>query len=69
MEVPRPGTEAELLYLHHSCGNAKSLTHCARLGIELTLPQRQLWTLYLLHHSRNSLFSLTDTWTVHGFAL
>ena len=27
--------------LHHSCGNARSLTHCAGLGTELTPLQRQ----------------------------
>ena len=38
-----------------SCGNSRSLTHCARLGIEpvphqgLELPWRQCWILHLLH--------------------
>ena len=41
--------------LCHSCSNAKSLTHCARPGIEPTPPQIQHWILNLLGHSGNSL--------------
>ena len=42
MEVPRPGIKSEpQLYLCHSCHNARSLTHCARPGIEPMPPQRQ----------------------------
>ena len=46
--------------LRHSRGNARSLTHCTRLGIEPVpqqqpeLLQKQHWILNLLCHSRNS---------------
>ena len=30
---------------HHSCGNTRFLTHCARPGIQPELPQRQIWIL------------------------
>ena len=50
--------------LQHSCSNAGSLTHCARLGIQ-AIPQRQpeplqrqCWILNLLCHSRNSNFHI-----------
>ena len=39
MEVPGPGIKSEPLC--HSCGNARSLTHCARMGIKPATPQRQ----------------------------
>ena len=48
--------------LHHSCGNAESLTHSAGLGIEpmpqqrLQPQQRQCQILNWLHHSGNSNF-------------
>ena len=36
MEVPRLGIESELhCDLYHSFGNARSLTHCAGLGLNL----------------------------------
>ena len=31
--------------LHHSCSNARSLTHCTRLGIKPVPPQRQARSL------------------------
>ena len=41
MEVSGPGIESShSCDLCHSCSDAGSLTHCARLGIELTLPQQ-----------------------------
>ena len=44
---------------HHSCGNAVSLTHCARPGMEQVLPQRQRRVLNLLHHGRSTISFLT----------
>ena len=36
-KFPGPGIESKpQLHLQHSCGNARSLTHCAGLGIEPT---------------------------------
>ena len=43
--------------LCHSCSNAGSGTHCARLGIRLMLPQRQRGLLNPLCHSGNSLLA------------
>ena len=40
--------------LHHSCGNAGPLTHCARLGIRPVSLQKHHWILDPLHHSGNS---------------
>ena len=52
--VPRPGIMSEhRCNLCHSCGNARSLTHCARQ--EFSLHPRVPETLLIpLHHSRNS---------------
>ena len=36
---------SHLYGLHHSCGNAGSLIHSARPGIELAMPQRQARSL------------------------
>ena len=47
--------------LCHGCGNARSLTHSARLGIKLTLPQRLRRILNPLHHSWNSSPSNSST--------
>ena len=45
--------------LCHSRGNARSLTHCTRLGMKPALPLRQCQILNLLCHSRNSLSQTT----------
>ena len=40
MELPGQGLDLNCsLDLSHSCGNAGSLTHCARLGIKTQIPQ------------------------------
>ena len=61
MGIPGPLTESKYSGdLHHSCDNAGSLTHCARLGIEpvsqqgLKLLQRQQWILNTRRHRRNA---------------
>ena len=46
--------------LRHSWGNARSLTHCAGLGIQPTPPQRQCQIPNPLHYSRNSQSTNSD---------
>ena len=52
MKFPGQGLNmSHSCYICHRCSNATSLTHCAKLGIEPMLLQRQQWILNLLHHS------------------
>ena len=57
--VPRSGIRSEPRHgLGHSCGNARSLTHCVGPGIEPAI-QRSKRLLIPLHHSRNSSIMLS----------
>ena len=55
---PGQGSNPSCSYdICHSCSKARSLIHCARLGIEPIPPQRQHWILNPLHHSGSSYFA------------
>ena len=65
MEVPRPGTESGSgsnpswsCNLCDSCGNPRSLTHCARPGIEPVQLQRQCQIPNAQHNGKNSILLL-----------
>ena len=59
LEAPGLGVQLELHWgLHHSCGNAGSLTHWARPGSKPAPLQTLCWVLNLLSHNGNSSFSL-----------
>ena len=53
MEVPNLNP-SHSCNLHHCYGNAGSLTHFTRPGIEPVPLQRQQWILNPLHHTRSS---------------
>ena len=60
MEVPGRELTSDCSHdLCHSCGNARSLTHCAKLGMEPALPQRQVGSL--THCAMQELFFLSDS--------
>ena len=59
MEFPGQGSDPSHSHgLGHSCGNARSLTHCVGPGIEPAI-QHSKRLLIPLHHSRNSSIMLS----------